>query len=50
MTGERLGQIDLPATGQYGMMTYMHEGQQYLVVQVARPPELPGSLVAFRLP
>ena len=50
LTGELLGQIDLPATGQYGMMTYMHEGQQYLVVQLARPPELPGSLAAFRLP
>ena len=50
MTGERLGTIDLPAPGQYGMMGFMHEGSQYIVVQVARPPQLPGSLVALRLP
>ncbi len=50
ITGDRLGTIDLPAPGQYGMMGFMHEGQQYIVVQVARPPQLPGSLVALRLP
>jgi glucose dehydrogenase len=43
-TGERLGQVALPAHSSYGMMTYMHEGVQYVVVQ------LPGSLQALRLP
>ena len=38
------------ATGQYGMMTYMHEGQQYIIVQVARGGSMPGSLAALRLP
>jgi quinoprotein glucose dehydrogenase len=44
-TGNRLGQIELPANSSYGMMSYMHEGVQYLVVQI------PGSsLAAYRLP
>ena len=48
VTGERLGTIDLPAAGQYGMMTYMHEGDQYIVVQTGG--RTPGALVALRLP
>lgn len=48
-TGQRLATITLPAPGQYGMMGYMHEGRQYIVVQVASPTH-PGSLVALRLP
>lgn len=43
-TGERLGQVELPANSQYGMMSYQHEGVQYIVVQV------PGSVTALRLP
>jgi quinoprotein glucose dehydrogenase len=43
-TGERMGQLQLPENSSYGMMTYMHEGVQYLVVQI------PSSLVAFKLP
>lgn len=36
---------------QYGMMTYMHEGRQYIVVQIGSiHTDFPGSLVAFRLP
>ena len=49
MTGERLGTVELPAPGQYGMMGFMHEGRQYIVVQIASQ-DLPGSLVALRLP
>ena len=50
-TGERLGTVALPAPGQYGMMTFLHEGQQYVVVQVASTSErFPGSLAALRLP
>ena len=46
LTGEFVGEVELPGNGQYGMMTYMHEGQQYVVVQVQRP----GRLVALKLP
>ena len=50
-TGTKLGTIDLPAPGMYGMMTYMHEGQQYIVVQIGSAREnFPGSLVALKLP
>ena len=49
-TGEKLGSVELPATGQYGMMTYMHEGQQYIIVQVAQGGTMAGSLAALRLP
>ncbi len=48
-TGERLGTVELPASGQYGMMGYLHRGRQYVVVQIAGAG-LPGSLVALRLP
>ena len=48
-TGERLGIVDIPAPGQYGMMTYLHDGRQYIVVQIMSRNR-PGSLVALRLP
>ena len=48
-TGERVGTVELPASGQYGMMGYLHEDRQYIVVQVAGPG-LPGALAALRLP
>ncbi len=48
-TGDRLGTVEIPAPGQYGMMTYMHEGRQYIVVQISSPTH-PGSLAAVRLP
>jgi quinoprotein glucose dehydrogenase len=48
-TGKRLGTVKLPAPGQYGMMGYVHEGRQYVVVQVMSPAH-PGSLAALRLP
>ena len=47
-TGERLGRIDLPAPGSYGLITYMHGGRQHVVVQV-NSAELPNSLVALTL-
>ena len=50
-TGEILASVDLPAPGQYGMMTYMHEGKQYIVVQIGNVHvDFPGSLVALALP
>ena len=49
-TGEKLGTVELPAAGQYGMMTYLHDGHQYIVVQVGQGGTFPGSLAALRLP
>jgi len=50
-TGEILGSVELPAPGQYGMMTYLHEGKQYIVVQIGSiQTGFPGSLVAYALP
>ena len=49
-TGEELGSVVLPAPGMYGMMTYMHEGRQYIVVQIGKGGEFPGSLAALALP
>ena len=49
-TGEKLGSVELPATGQYGMMTYLHDGHQYIVVQIGQGGTFPGSLAALRLP
>ena len=50
-TGQILASVPLPFPGQYGMMTYMHDGKQYIVVQTgsARRNQ-PGSLVALALP
>ena len=45
-SGAYVGEVELPSPGQYGMMTYLHEGRQHIVVQVGRP----GRLVALRLP
>jgi glucose dehydrogenase len=50
-TGEILASVALPAPGQYGMMTYMHRGKQYIVVQVGSiHAGVPGALVALTLP
>ncbi len=43
-TGERLGSVESPGLGMYGMMTYLHEGKQRIVLQI------PGQLVAYSLP
>ena len=42
-TGERLGRVELPGNPRYGIMTYMHEGQQHVVIQAA------NMLMALRL-
>ena len=49
-TGARVGTVDLPSPGQYGMMTYASEGRQYIVVQLTGKAGEPGSLVALALP
>ena len=49
-TGEKVGSVELQAIGQYGMMTYQHEGRQFIVVQIGQGGTFPGSLVALALP
>ena len=50
-TGEILASVAIPVPGQYGMMTYMHDGRQYIVVQSGSVRRRqPGALVALRLP
>ena len=50
-SGEILASVPLSAPGQYGMMTYMHDGRQYIVVQTGSSrTDQPGGLAAFRLP
>jgi quinoprotein glucose dehydrogenase len=48
-TGDRVGTVELPANGQYGMMTYLHEDKQYVVVQIGGS-QYPSGLVALALP
>ena len=43
-TGKRLGKIPTAGANRYGMMTYMHQGKQYIVVQLS------NGLQAFALP
>jgi glucose dehydrogenase len=31
-TGKRVGQVPTPRLGQYGLMTYLHQGKQYVVL------------------
>ena len=31
-TGRRIGKVETPQEGEYGIMTYMHGGKQYIVV------------------
>lgn len=50
-SGRILASVEIPIPGQYGMMTYMHEGVQYIVVQSGSVRRgQPGALVALRLP
>ncbi len=50
-TGEILASVELPVSGQYGMMTYLHEGKQYIVLQAGSAKQgHPGSLLALTLP
>ena len=50
-TGQILATVEIPIPGGYGMMTYMHEGKQFLVVQAGSVRhEKPASLVALTLP
>jgi quinoprotein glucose dehydrogenase len=44
MTGSELARVEVPGAGRYGMMTYIHEGRQYIVLQTG------GTLTALALP
>jgi quinoprotein glucose dehydrogenase len=48
-TAQPVGQVDIPAPTNTAPMSYMHDGVQYIVLPVGSG-ELPGSLVALRLP
>jgi hypothetical protein len=32
-TGEQVGKVAVSGNSRYGMMTYVHEGEQYIVLQ-----------------
>ena len=50
-TGEILANVEIPIPGEYGMMSFMHEGKQYIVMQAGSAKRRqPGSLVALSLP
>jgi quinoprotein glucose dehydrogenase len=43
-TGERLGTVEIPGNTRYGMSTWVHDGKQYVIIQLA------GGLAAMALP
>lgn len=43
-TGTELGRIEVPATSQYGMSSWVHQGRQYLILQTG------SKLTAMALP
>jgi quinoprotein glucose dehydrogenase len=43
-TGKRVGAVPTPVQGQYGLMTYMHQGKQYVMLPVN------GGYTALALP
>ena len=43
-TGKRVGAVATPVMGQYGLMTYMHQGKQYVILPVE------GGYTAMALP
>ena len=43
-TGERVGSLEMPGLGMYGMISYLREGRQRIVVPIS------VALVALSLP
>ena len=43
-TGETLSQVEAPADSNYGIMTYVHEGKQYIMLQTG--PKLTAMALA----
>ena len=48
-TGEELGAVYMPAAVSGAPMTYLHEGQQYIVTAIGNGGHV-GELIAYRLP
>jgi hypothetical protein len=44
MTGQRVGEVELPGLARYGMSSWTHNGHQYVIVQLS------DGLAAFGLP
>jgi len=44
LTGERVGQVEIPGQSRYGMSSWEHNGHQYIIIQ------LQDGLAAFGLP
>jgi quinoprotein glucose dehydrogenase len=49
-TGREVGAVYMPAPQSGSPMTYLHQGRQHIVVAISTPPNIPGELIAFRLP
>ncbi|MCH7892447.1 MAG: PQQ-binding-like beta-propeller repeat protein [Gemmatimonadetes bacterium] len=43
-TGERVGAVEIPGSTRYGMSSWMHEGKQYIIIQLS------DGLAAMALP
>ena len=43
-TGKRVGEVGTPRLGTYGLMTYLHQGKQYIVVPMN------GGYASYALP
>jgi quinoprotein glucose dehydrogenase len=48
-TGDEVGEVFMPAGASGSPMTYLHEGQQHIVLAISGGG-FPGELIAFRLP
>jgi quinoprotein glucose dehydrogenase len=44
MTGREMGRVEVPARSNYGMMSYVHKGKQYVMLQTG------SKLTAVSLP
>jgi quinoprotein glucose dehydrogenase len=44
VSGEQVGRLEVPLASRYGMMSYVHQGRQYIVLQTG------SSLTAMALP
>jgi quinoprotein glucose dehydrogenase len=43
-TGKQLGKVEVPEKSSYGMMSYVHEGKQYVILQTG--PRLTAMALA----
>ncbi|MBT8096030.1 MAG: PQQ-binding-like beta-propeller repeat protein [Woeseia sp.] len=44
LTGKQLGKVEVPEKSSYGMMTYVHDGRQYVILQTG--PRLTAMAIA----